>query len=215
MNTKAVLFDLEGTVIATEKAWDDIEREFLGRHGIAYERDAVKHLMMGKKLREGVAVLQEKLGLRGDIDDLTEERRLIAKKHLSRDVGFEPGARTFVEKAAQRFPVAVATGMERMFFNLVDKALPISELFGGHVYTYEDCTCASKPSPDIFLYAASQLGVEPGRCAAIEDAPHGIAAIKNAGMYAIGITTSMPRERLAGADRIVESFSEISLDDLP
>eukprot|EP00933_Yihiella_yeosuensis_P008481 TRINITY_DN113945_c0_g1_i1.p3 TRINITY_DN113945_c0_g1~~TRINITY_DN113945_c0_g1_i1.p3 ORF type:complete len:108 (+),score=27.50 TRINITY_DN113945_c0_g1_i1:27-326(+) len=72
-----------------------------------------------------------------------------------------------------------------------------------------------KPAPDIFLEAANRLGAPPGECVAFEDSPHGIAAAKDAGMYAVAI----PDERLPGnnfsrADRILSSLEEW-LEELP
>ncbi|MFZ2643579.1 MAG: HAD-IA family hydrolase, partial [Verrucomicrobiia bacterium] len=63
--------------------------------------------------------------------------------------------------------------------------------------------------PDIFLHAASQLGSKPENCLVIEDAPHGVEAARRAGMRCIAITTTYDREKLRGAERVVDSFAEI------
>ena len=67
-----------------------------------------------------------------------------------------------------------------------------------------------KPDPAIFLLAAKRLGVEPAYCAVVEDAPAGIAAAKAAGMAAIAVTGTAPREQLAAADMIIDSLSQLN-----
>jgi beta-phosphoglucomutase-like phosphatase (HAD superfamily) len=67
----------------------------------------------------------------------------------------------------------------------------------------------TKPAPDVFLYAAKLLGVPPERCAVIEDSAAGVTAARAAGMTVIAITNSLPREQLAHADRIVDTYEEL------
>ncbi|MBI4043641.1 MAG: HAD family phosphatase [Candidatus Diapherotrites archaeon] len=70
-----------------------------------------------------------------------------------------------------------------------------------------------KPFPDIFLRAATELGVAPGKCIVIEDAPIGIEAAHRAGMKAIGITTPpSTKELLQSADIVIGGFSELSVE---
>ncbi len=71
-----------------------------------------------------------------------------------------------------------------------------------------------KPEPDVFLRAAALVGVDPERCVVIEDSPLGLRAAKAAGCVAIGLTTSRSAEELCDADRVVDSFSELT-DLLP
>ncbi|MGH7465634.1 MAG: HAD-IA family hydrolase, partial [Longimicrobiales bacterium] len=66
---------------------------------------------------------------------------------------------------------------------------------------------SGKPDPEGFLAAAQRLGVEPGRCLVIEDAPPGIEAARAAGMRVIGIIGTYGREALAGADGLVPSVA--------
>lgn len=71
-----------------------------------------------------------------------------------------------------------------------------------------------KPDPEIFLTAASRLGLEPSECLVFEDAISGVKAAKAAGMKVIALTTTHSRQQLkeAGAEIVVEDFSPITLD---
>lgn len=73
-----------------------------------------------------------------------------------------------------------------------------------------------KPSPDIFLAAAKQLGVPPSRCVVIEDAVAGVQAARAAGMRVIGVTTSLSLEAMESAapDMIFKTIGDISLEDI-
>jgi beta-phosphoglucomutase-like phosphatase (HAD superfamily) len=70
-----------------------------------------------------------------------------------------------------------------------------------------------KPDPAIYLLAAQRLGVAPGRCLAIEDSPNGVLSAHRAGMRVIGVRTSYTAHlRLEGADQVVDSLVELSLE---
>jgi beta-phosphoglucomutase len=68
-----------------------------------------------------------------------------------------------------------------------------------------------KPDPEVFLIAARKLGLEPARCAVVEDAPVGLQAARRAGMVAVGLTGTVPREALAAhAHLVVDRLAELT-----
>ena len=68
-----------------------------------------------------------------------------------------------------------------------------------------------KPEPEVFLTAAEKLGIPPARCAVVEDAPAGVEAARRAGMAAVAITGTAPRETLAArAHLVVDSLRELT-----
>ena len=68
-----------------------------------------------------------------------------------------------------------------------------------------------KPAPDLFLLAAERMGIEPGRCVVIEDAPDGVRAAKTAGAKCIAVTNTTSADRLSEADLVCDSLEEITL----
>jgi len=74
----------------------------------------------------------------------------------------------------------------------------LSRYFGGRVFTASQ-VARPKPAPDLFLYAAAQLGVAPERCTVIEDSPSGVRAAVAAGMRVFGYAADENAERLAAA----------------
>lgn len=71
-----------------------------------------------------------------------------------------------------------------------------------------------KPFPDIFLKAAERMKCLPQECIVVEDAPNRIQAAKAAGMKCVAITTTHKRSELDGADKIIDSFEELTTDSI-
>lgn len=77
-----------------------------------------------------------------------------------------------------------------------------------------DMVTHKKPHPEIYLYTANLLDVDPTECIVIEDALMGVAAAKAAGMQCIAVTNSFDREALRDADRVVDSLVELGAEEL-
>ncbi len=124
-----------------------------------------------------------------------------------------PGAREFVADCRQRgLKLAVATSADRikMLGNLNEIGLP--------PVTFDACITGDnihhkKPNPEIFIVAASQLGLAPGDCLVVEDAVSGVQAAKAAGSPCLGLTTSFDglTLRQAGASWTARDFLEFQL----
>jgi beta-phosphoglucomutase len=207
---EAILFDCDGVVLDSETIWDRCETEFLRRRGIAFDIARTKPLITGLGQRAGVLLLQEQYGVEGDPDALVLERLEIIRELFEREVRFTAGFPEFYEeKVRGRYATCIATSMPQELFAVADRKLGISRFFDGRVYFPSHVGGRAKPAPDIFLYAAAQLGVPPERCLVLEDSPRGLEAARRAGMTSIGLATTHEKALLAGADRVVESFSEI------
>ncbi|HEY4597713.1 MAG TPA: HAD family phosphatase, partial [Thermoanaerobaculia bacterium] len=111
-----------------------------------------------------------------------------------------------------RYATCIATSMPEELFAVADRCLRISRFFGSRVYFPSHVGGRAKPAPDLFLYAAGELGVPPDRCLVIEDSPRGIEAARRAGMPVIGLATTHEEELLEGANMVVDSFKEIALE---
>jgi len=210
--TKAIIFDLEGVVVDSEKHWDACALIFLGRHGLKYEREPHKPLLMGKTLEEGVEIWKKMIGLTGNTKKLAQERRDIIRD-LYYDTDFIPGFMGFFKKVEKRYKLGVATSIERPFLRIIDGKLGVTKLFKNKVYSIEDIGFISKPNPDIFLFVAGKLKVNPGDCVVFEDSPNGVEGAKRAGMACVAITTTTDPKRLSRADLIIDSWGSGKIVD--
>ena len=121
-----------------------------------------------------------------------------------------PGAVEAVERLAARWPLGLASSSNRELIDLALESSGLGRLFAATVSSEE--VARGKPAPDVYLEAARRLGVQPGRCAAIEDSENGILSAKAAGMRLLAIPN--PRfppapEALAEADAVLASIVEL------
>lgn len=207
----AILFDADGVVIDSEKIWDSAQATFSRRHDIPYEREKIKPLMAGRSQAEAIEILKKQYGLVGDSRSLANERMELVKREFAKGVEFVPGFRKFFQRVREDHQTCIATSMPEELLTIVDGRLGLAKLFGGQIFSLIAVGYRSKPNPDLFLHAASQLGAEPANCLVIEDAPNGVEAARRAGMKCVALTTTFGRETLQHADRIVDSFAQIDL----
>lgn len=210
--TTAIIFDCDGVVADTERLWDAAGHEFLGRHGVAYDRDTLKPQLTGRSMRDGVSIMRALYGLTPSVEELMAERTAIITGLLREGAEYLDGFHAFFfsGRVHGTHRVALATGLTDHLLDAIDARLGVRALFGGAVVT-SSMVADAKPAPDLFLAAAELLGVEPADALVIEDAPLGIEAAKNAGMPCVAITSTYDRSLLLGADQVVDRFEEIAL----
>ncbi|MDA8975904.1 HAD family phosphatase [Akkermansiaceae bacterium] len=187
---QALIFDLDGTIVdsmpAHYKAWSLA----LADHGApdAFPED-VFCSMGGLPTRAIIDILNREQGLTLDSDAIA----LSKKEHFLScldDVKFIDEVIDFVRANHGKVPMAVASGGGRVVVDKTLQVLKITDLFDA-VVTANDVV-NGKPAPDIFLEAASRLGVLPAGCVVFEDAPAGIEAAKAAGMEVVVVPTHVP-----------------------
>jgi HAD superfamily hydrolase (TIGR01509 family) len=121
-----------------------------------------------------------------------------------------PGAVEAVERIADRWPLGLASSSNRSLIDLALDLAGVARLF--RVTLSSEEVGRGKPAPDVYLEAARRLGVDPSRCAAVEDSHNGILAGRAAGMRVIAVPNAgfPPRdEALAAADVVLPSLAEL------
>lgn len=206
---RAVVFDLDGVLVQTEELWDEVREEFARERGGRYDAEA-QRAMMGMSSLEWSRFMNEELGVPEPPEQISAEvvRRMQAR--YRERLPLIEGAREAVERLAARWPLAVASSSNRPLIDAVLQLSGLSELFRATVSSEE--VPRGKPAPDVYLEAAARLGVDPARCAAIEDSHSGIRSAKAAGMRVIAIpNASFPPddEALAEADVVLRTLEEL------
>ncbi|MGV9833489.1 HAD family hydrolase [Nocardia niigatensis] len=177
----AVLWDMDGTLLDSEKLWDMALRELAAEYGRELT-DTVRHALIGASGPNAFRILFEGLGIEHTPEAVAEgsewmERRVTELFHGP--VPWRPGARDALEMVrASGIPMALVTNTKR---SLTEYGLNTigREFFGATVCADE--VSHGKPAPDVYLRAAELLGVAPENAVAIEDSPTGSLAAQAAG----------------------------------
>jgi HAD superfamily hydrolase (TIGR01509 family) len=207
---EAVVFDLDGLLIRSEEVWDAVRERFVRERGGRYDEE-VQRAMMGMSAPEWSRHLHEAAGVPDPPEEIDREvvRRMLAA--YREELPLLPGAVEAVRRAAARFPLALASSSNRELFEEVLELARLVDCFRATVSSEE--VARGKPAPDVYLEAARRLGVEPSRCAAVEDSHAGIRSAKAAGMRVLAIPNpSYPPdgEALAAADVVLGSLAELT-----
>jgi beta-phosphoglucomutase-like phosphatase (HAD superfamily) len=190
-----VIFDNDGVLVDSEPIAADVLAHLLNEHGLPTAPEDAMRDFIGASMERVRQVSEARLG--GQLPDDFERRYY--------DALFVryPGELRAVEGAAFALAridlpkcVASSGSLER-----IRRSLRLVRLWGhfeGRAFSADEVE-RGKPAPDLFLRAAEMMGVDPSRCAVIEDSPLGIEAANAAGMTSFGFARRTPAERLRRA----------------
>ena len=141
------------------------------------------------------------------LEQLLAMKRERTVEILRRDQPLFPGVFELIQRLAEDYRLAVASGSER---EVVEAVLEMRDLrrFFSVVVTGSEVS-RGKPEPEIFLEAARLLGVAPANCWVIEDSRPGIAAARSAGMRVLALTHTHPAAELQAATCVVANYAEV------
>ncbi len=188
---KAVIFDFDGLLVNSEELRLISFQEFLKSRGKKfYMKDYLPTMLTGAAMSTTI-FLKEKYNLKGDIEELNEERRAIFQKLFETRLAFLEGVSELLERI-KNWPVKCAIASTRNRDQIEDglARLGVLDRFLFIVTNQDLISGKGKPDPEIYLIAAKKLEVDPENCLVLEDAPHGVDAAKAAGMKAIYVPDS-------------------------
>ena len=206
--SRAVLWDMDGTLIDSEGfhwiAW----RDTMANEGIAITRE---QFLASFGLRND-SVLPRWLGASATperIEKIANAKEEIYR-HLVRSEGISPlpGVASWLHRLhSQGWLQTIASSAPRANVEAVLEALAVAQFFQG-IVAAEDVH-RGKPDPEVYLTAAARLGASPDRCIVVEDAVAGIEGARNAGMRSIGVS---PSGKHLPADVVVRSLDLLDSD---
>jgi HAD superfamily hydrolase (TIGR01509 family) len=201
----AVCFDNDGLTLETESGWTRAEVVLFRNHGSEFT-DGHKRYLIGSSGPEAERKLCEMLDLPGHGPELGQELHALVIEEFAREVEPMPGAFELVDALrAAGIPVALVSNSAGDLVRRAMATAGVGERFD-LVLTREDVE-HGKPAPDLYLEACARLGASPERSVGLEDSATGVASLKAAGLYAIGVP-SFPGITLDEADLVVASLED-------
>ena len=191
MTLKAILFDLDGTLVSSEDIHYQLWVEILNGYGIPFSEQEYKRLYAGMPSAANAVDMIKRYALNTD-----PERLLRAKIHAThaylahQSYPLMPHVReTIASFEAQGLILAIVTGADGISVMSNVHAHDLQRVFATIVSG--DDVVHNKPAPDCYLLAMSQLGLRSDECVAIEDSEHGVMAASQAGVACLAIPNAM------------------------
>jgi HAD superfamily hydrolase (TIGR01509 family) len=209
---QAVVFDLDGVLLDSERLWDQARRAVTARHHGRW-RDEATAAMQGMSSPEWSRYMRDALAVDLTPDQISE---LVVADLLERyrhGLPLIPGAVETVRQIAARWPLALASSANRVVIDTVLAVAGLREQFQASVSSEE--VPRGKPEPDVYLEAARRLGRSPAACAAVEDSASGIRSAIAAGMQVVAVPNRdypPPRDILASAQLVLDALPELTAD---
>ncbi len=211
---KAILFDMDGTLIDSSLHWASAETNFLNHFNLDFSKEWIK-LVDGRSTLESSKLLKEIHNLPHSVEEIFAYK-INCSEAIYTDftlplVGVDDLLRRIKNQADKKTAVASGSSLDRIK-KIVDR-FSWQDYFDALIST-DHVDSVGKPDPAVFLYAAKELGISPNDCVVIEDSENGLNAAKRAGMKCVVRHDERWSDGdYSGADLIVNGFDDRKIYD--
>lgn len=213
MMIKAIIFDLDGTLIDSMGFWRQVDEDFLCSRGIEVPCDLFDHLPQGNSFIQTAQYFKDRFALTETVAQIMQIWTDMLSQHYGSSVQLKPGVTELLQRIKEAgLKIGLGTSNSR---ELAEKSLS----FHGVWHYFEavisgDMQLMGKPFADIYLKCAQLLKVLPEQCIVIEDTLAGVQAAKAAGMQVLAIYDADSLEQhdriKIVADAFVMDYLELS-----
>lgn len=207
---QGVIFDLDGVLTDTAefhyRSWQKLADE----EGLPFNRQANEALRGVSRRESLMLIIGDRQFPEEKIQEMMDRKNRYYVESIQNITAADllPGALELLDELRQA-GIKIAIGSASKNAHTVVEKLGIADLVDAIADGYS--VQHPKPAPDLFLFAANQLGLEPGQCVVVEDAAAGIEAALAAGMWAVGLG---PAERVGAAQVVLPSLEGVTWADL-
>ena len=208
---KALIFDMDGSLVDSMWVWKDIDVEYLSKFGYTIPNDLQKNIE-GKSFTETAVYFKERFYIPDSVEEIKADWRQMAWDMYRTRVMPKPGAVALLDYCKRKgIKLGIATSNSREIVDMLLKERGLTDYFSCIMTSCE--AKKGKPAPDIYLLTAEQLGVEPADCLVFEDIIYGIQAGKSAGMQVCAVEDEYSayqwEEKKTLADYYIHDFTDI------
>jgi len=198
MSPDLIIFDCDGVLVDSEPISNRILCRMLNEIGLAIDLEETVRVFVGRSMSSCVEIIEERLG-RSVPADFIETYKARAYPAFREELRPIPGIEQVL--AGLTTPVCVASSSSLEKIRLALGVTGLLPRFEGRMFSGKE-VARGKPDPDLFLYAARQMGVSPGNCAVVEDTVVGVRAGVSAGMTVFGFEGTTTANELARAGAV-------------
>lgn len=207
---QAVLFDMDGLLIDSERLWFEVESEVMAWLGGTWS-PAHQERLVGGSLDVAVAYMLELTGSAAPPGEIGRRMTDGMFERLSACVPLMPGAKDLLGELREAgVRAALVSSSHRRLIE------PVLEAVGREVFALSlagDEVARTKPHPEPYVTATARLGADPRRCVVLEDSPNGVAAAEAAGCVTVAVPGVLPIPPAPGRT-VVASLREVTLERL-
>lgn len=216
MRFDAIIFDFDGVLLDSEYELNQAMAAMLSDLGHPTTPvDANEHFT-GLSGQAFVDAVEQWIG--GPLPDAFSQAMLDASRRAQAEgIAEVAGAAAFVRSLPPAFPAAIASSSSTRWLGVHLAHLGLSERFGPHLYSGKEHVSRGKPAPDLYLHAASQLGVDIARSVVLEDSRVGATGALASGAAVIGLAAGRhcldghaEMLRATGVEHIAHDFAEVA-----
>jgi len=217
---KAVIFDMDGTIIDSEPIYDKVNEEVYEKYGLDLKQeDHDRHL--GANLKDIWTDILDRYQVKEEyahykLEDFMEDHIHSSYQGLAEAEELElmPGVEEWFEFFKDHgYQMIIASSSYSPVIEHIYQRFGLDQYMEGYVGA--DSIENGKPAPDIFLKAAEKMGVKPQECLVIEDSQHGVNAAHRAGAKVVAFNRAQDESQdLSQADLIIEEFNQENLQKI-
>lgn len=200
MTPELVIFDCDGVLVDSEHIALRLNLEIGPELGWPITREEAIEHFLGRSNASVRAIIADRL----DMDAAQRwDERFMELHHAAVEADLRPVPGILEALAEIALPTCVASSGSHEKMQHTLGTVGLYDHFDGRIFSAND-VAHGKPAPDLFLHAASRMGVDPRSCVVIEDSRYGVQAARSAGMRALGYAGGLtPRSWLEGPDTLV------------
>ena len=203
---KAILFDMDGVVVDSEKLYSQSESNVLSNYGIKFD-DSDWKFVKGCTEKQFYDHVYLKYNPEIPRNELIRECREFLKNLFTKKLEYMKGFKEIHSYLKKKYKLALVTSTGPELVAHIDGLLGVKNHFNLVITSID--TKAHKPNPDPYIKAMNKLGLLPGECIVVEDSVQGIKAGKAAGCQVIALEGSLEKALLCDADYIISCLSDM------